>query len=148
MSSVSALKSEFEAVHAAAYAEGKTEAELEELGARRSELFGLLLAEGWAPHAPPKSSSVSFVEIPKPASTIDFDALVNSPFMPGVSTARGEINVPMDLSGVYSRTHCAYLTSKPDVAQKLGWDLNYSFICGCAINDERTEMKGERGGSE
>ena len=66
MSSVSALKSEFEAVHAAAYAEGKTEAELEELDARRSELFGLLLAEGWAPHAPPKSSSVSFVEIPKP----------------------------------------------------------------------------------
>ena len=64
MSSISALKAEFEAVHAAAYADGKTDAELEESEARRSELFGLLLEEGWAAQAPPKSSTVSFVEIP------------------------------------------------------------------------------------
>ena len=88
MSSISALKAEFEAVHAAAYADGKTEAELEESEARRSELFGLLLEEGWAAQAPPKSSTVSFVEIPKPAPKVDFDALIVSAFLPGVSTPK------------------------------------------------------------
>ena len=83
MSSISALKTEFEAIHAAAYADGKTDAELEEPEARRSELFGLLLEEGWAAQAPPKSSTVSFVEIPKPAPKVDFDALIDSAFLPG-----------------------------------------------------------------
>ena len=122
MSTISALKTEFEAVHAAAYADGKTDAELEELEARRSELFGLLLAEGWAPHAPPKSSTVSFVEIPKPAPKVDFDALINSAFLPGVTTTKSEINVPIDVSGIYQQTHCAYLMPKPGAAKKLGWD--------------------------
>ena len=80
MSTISALKTEFEAVHAAAYADGKTDAELEELDARRSELFGLLLAGGWAPHAPPKSSTVSASSRAGPAG----DGLLTGPLPGGI----------------------------------------------------------------